>query len=656
MKFGEENTYMRFKQAVCIVSASVMAGCTEPDVEHAASIVSDSGTEAAFVKASSFGWRADDATECLQAAIDSGAKKIVVDRQAGDWIVRPLFVKGKDGLEIVVEDGVVVRAKKDEFKKKSDSLLTIVKSRNVTLRGEGSAMLRMNRADYDDASRYTHAEWRHNVSIVGGESIAVRDITLRESGGDGIYVRDAAKDVTIENVVSIDHYRQGISVISAAGLRVRRCSFTGTRGTAPQCGIDFEPNNPSDVLKDIVFEDCVFDGNAASGIDFYLGSLSTNTAPVSITMRRCVCRGNGNCGVTVTAGGARGNPPGEILLESIKTSGNGNKALRLVGFEPGGLRLKLKDCDFDARGTTRPAVTFEIERPCNFTGVQFENVNVKVDAAQPDLVFAGQYGTGVEGLASKIHFLRGEGEYDIDLAQWQLKHPGDPEALKFDVSAFDVPRLKAVSDEKLTSPLSTGMFRDKFTFLQSVPAAGDYHVRFDVRRISTKRQAKPSFMLRDRIGTDLGQFDIPEEGLDYVIHARGPSLYRFEVSCGGGLVCASSATAGCGVRADGLVHLYKGKNREYSFAVPAGGDDVVVHVRPQEACSAQLLDPSGAVVDEMPYGCTGRILRGKRKASDKGGVWRVKFPKVEEDAFFRIGAPAVPVATPGNAPKAVLTY
>ena len=33
-----------------------------------------------FIKASSFGWNAEDATSALQSAIDSGAKKVMIDR------------------------------------------------------------------------------------------------------------------------------------------------------------------------------------------------------------------------------------------------------------------------------------------------------------------------------------------------------------------------------------------------------------------------------------------------------------------------------------------------------------------------------------------------------------------------------------------------
>ena len=66
------------------------------------------GAESPCVNASSFGWNATDATACLQAAIDSGAKKVVIDRQAGDWIVEPIFLR-VSGQEVVVADGVIVR-------------------------------------------------------------------------------------------------------------------------------------------------------------------------------------------------------------------------------------------------------------------------------------------------------------------------------------------------------------------------------------------------------------------------------------------------------------------------------------------------------------------------------------------------------------------
>ena len=57
------------------------------------------------VNASSFGWNAEDSTAALQAAFDSGARKVVIDRQAGDWISRPLFITNSN-IEVVLADGV----------------------------------------------------------------------------------------------------------------------------------------------------------------------------------------------------------------------------------------------------------------------------------------------------------------------------------------------------------------------------------------------------------------------------------------------------------------------------------------------------------------------------------------------------------------------
>ena len=100
------------------------------------------GAEPQCVNASSFGWNPTNATACLQAAIDSGAKKVVIDRQAGDWIVGPVFLR-VSGQEVVVADGVTVRAMRGAFKGRSECLFKISgKDRGVMLRGEGNAMQR----------------------------------------------------------------------------------------------------------------------------------------------------------------------------------------------------------------------------------------------------------------------------------------------------------------------------------------------------------------------------------------------------------------------------------------------------------------------------------------------------------------------------------
>ena len=72
------------------------------------------------VRVSEFGFDAEDSTRFMQAAIDSGAKKVVVD--ARRWIVLPL--RGRSNQEIFFEDGAVVEAKKGAYLGKDDCVFS----------------------------------------------------------------------------------------------------------------------------------------------------------------------------------------------------------------------------------------------------------------------------------------------------------------------------------------------------------------------------------------------------------------------------------------------------------------------------------------------------------------------------------------------------
>ena len=61
-------------------------------------------------------------TDTLQAAINSKAKTLIIPYMGQAWIVRPLILR--NDLEIVFEPGVLVLAKRGEFKGKGDSLFT----------------------------------------------------------------------------------------------------------------------------------------------------------------------------------------------------------------------------------------------------------------------------------------------------------------------------------------------------------------------------------------------------------------------------------------------------------------------------------------------------------------------------------------------------
>lgn len=609
------------------------------------------------VRASSFGWDAADATAALQAAIDSGAARVVVDRQAGDWFVRPVVLR-RSNQEIVIEDGVALRAKKGEFKGIGDRLVTIPAGvSNVVLRGEGKATLAMEKRDYQSAG-YAHSQWRHAVSIIGARNVAVSNLTILASGGDGVYVAGNAANVRLDDLDCRDHHRQGISVISAVGLRVSRCQFSETRGTPPQCGLDIEPNGSRDRLEDILFEDCDFSGNALSGVQLWLTQLSDASSPVSIAFRRCRSTGNGNCGFSIFAGAARGM----VSFNSCEASANRSSAFAVLGQRTGGLEVAARDSTFDAGGSVDEAVAFGIgAQIADFGGVLFDGVRV-IPGSGGAFRYSGPLGTGLDTSTLSGGFLeRGpDGEWrNIVFADLAKAYPTNAAALRalrdFAVDTPDFRRIRPLSGAKpLAKPAATGWFRGKFTFVQHVPSAGEWPVVFHASSILGRNFCARVKVL-DAAGTETGSFRIEgPSSVTNVIHATEAGVARYEIDCGGGLVSVESRWPGQGILADVYAHPFCGRNRRFYFAVPSGDAPVRVMIRPQEPCSARLLAPDGSIAAEKRFGGDLTLIEGKRERTEKMEVWTLEFPAIEEDVEFRIGAPGLPIVA--TAPEATMIF
>ena len=77
--------------------------------------------ELTTANASWWGFDSEDATDALQGAIDSKAKKVIVPFMGEPWTVRPIMLRSH--LELVFEPGVMVLAKKGEFKDEFQLLL-----------------------------------------------------------------------------------------------------------------------------------------------------------------------------------------------------------------------------------------------------------------------------------------------------------------------------------------------------------------------------------------------------------------------------------------------------------------------------------------------------------------------------------------------------
>ena len=391
--------------------------------------------------ASWWGFDPEDATACLQAAIDSGARRLIVEDMGTPWVVMPIELRSHQ--EIVFEEGVELLAKRGEFHGGGDALVSARSVQSVTLRGEG-ASFRMWREDYADPDLYTKAEWRHCLQLRGVRNVRVYGLTLAESGGDGIYIGagpDGATntDVLIKNVTCDGNYRQGISVITAENLRIEDTILRNTGGTWPQAGIDFEPNDPEERLVNVVMRDCLSENNTYG----YVANIAPHnapTAPVSLRFENCRAVGNANPGFqfaiagnadagTPRASAADGpdEPLVSIALRDCQTERNSSTGylLNLRGF--GGaeaISVRVENCrstDDSAMGanvlsSVTGAITFTdcifersgssgigITKPADLGRLRFEHCQVLDCAAgqasiAPIMFTNGQAGAAVGGV------------------------------------------------------------------------------------------------------------------------------------------------------------------------------------------------------------------------------------------------------------------
>lgn len=251
---------------------------------------------ATMVNASTFGYTPTNATAAFQNAIQSSFDTIVFDLQSADWNVNPNLFFDLSNKTLIFEKGVVLRAIPGAFNGTGDCLLKLVRASNITIIGYGAEFV-MNKPEYIILN---DSEYRHCLHIDNSSGITVKGLTLRDSGGDGIYAGGAtwwspqtySQNILLEDVRCINNYRQGMSICSVENMLVRHCLFTQTGGTLPEAGVDIEPFEPYQRVVNLNFEHCSFTNNNHSGIMVALFEMDSTSLPVSIRFSDCYLSNN----------------------------------------------------------------------------------------------------------------------------------------------------------------------------------------------------------------------------------------------------------------------------------------------------------------------------------------------------------------------------
>ena len=276
---------------------------------------------AATIDVRRFGARGDgrhDDTLALQRAVDAVPDGGILDVPAGSYLIDPVrSVRLRSRMHLRLARGARLVAKPNAAPR--GYVLLVERASDVRISGGGIV-----------GERHAHlgrtGEWGHGIMVRGASRVSIANMRISDCWGDGISIGASklgggralpSSDITITGVTCTGNRRQGLTIGRSRRVRVRACEFSDTGGTAPQAGIDIEPD-AGDVARDVRIERCVVRGNRGPGIQVWkrthevaivdctiednrnAGVLAVGTSGLEVAGNRI--RGNGVAGVAVRSG------------------------------------------------------------------------------------------------------------------------------------------------------------------------------------------------------------------------------------------------------------------------------------------------------------------------------------------------------------------
>jgi len=337
------------------------------------------------------GFGGDD-TNVLQTALNyTAANGQTLEIPAGGYNINPISFPANSN--VFVDTGVTVTANSGY----GDGVRMLnISSSNVTITGASAAVsvFHMRKAEY------TSGEQRHCLNIVNASNVTISGISCNDSGGDGLYV-SYSTNVTVQDSVFDNNRRQGSSIVGGVNhIHYLRDHFTNTSGTAPQSGIDIEPNQAQDFLLDVKIEDSYTDGNAGDGLMVSTWKMNSTSQPISVTVLGHHSTGNARYGY-IGQNNDPSNAPGTILIQDSISDQSGSYGAAGYFYEANGAALIFQNLTVTnphARGPSvygdnaavavvrggsksSPAGTLPIGN------VQFINVNIMISDGKSDHYF-----------------------------------------------------------------------------------------------------------------------------------------------------------------------------------------------------------------------------------------------------------------------------
>lgn len=592
-------------------------------------------------RAAWWGFHPDDATEALQAAINSGAERVIVERMPGPWIVDMIELASHQ--ELLFEPGVEVVAKKGAFRGTGDALLSAWNKTDIKLTGP-KATLRMRRADYDSPD-YKKAEWRHVLNFHGCTNVTVTGLTLAESGGDGIYLGagrqgEPNRNVVIRDVVCDRNYRQGISVITAENLLIENCVLKETAGTPPAAGIDFEPNAATERLVNCVMRKCVIENNQGYALHIYTRQLDASSAPISIRIEDCATRGtNARSASIITGGGPAGAVKGQIEFINCRFE-DASRAGISIGSKPAhAVQLRFDRCTLaDPSEKPNPAAPILFStHPGDLGdagGVEFVEFTLRERIDRPLMKFDDAVGVRLRDVTGTLIVERPSGRTVYPLSQSLIDQwiPYDP-VVAIPPVGLEGLRLQPARARSTpgASQLPAHRLRDEATYLVYAASGDTVALGMAYERVGRYEGRPLAVRVLSPAGKQLHRFTVEfcQEG-QTAFTADQTGTYLVVCEPGLNTVRMTSCTHPVSIAGNqGRIHLL-GTTGDFYFWVPPDAKQFGVRIRGEgegERVSAAVLDAAGKTLWEQRNIGPAQAYPVERPAAAQGEVWLLRLSR-----------------------------
>ena len=381
------------------------AGLVENDSETRAALrASFAAKDSAYALASSFGVVGDgvvDDTVALNNLLSAAAANGLGVQLAPNSVVRVSSLSG-----LVLPTGTRFNLNGSTLKMAIDNS----SARLLHIEGVNDVVLFNGRLDGNLAEYEPATEQRHNVRIVNSDHVTLRDIVSVNAKGDGIYVGDdivgKVSNLVLDRVTADKNHRQGMSVTAVDGLTAIACVFSGTSGTAPQAGVDIEPNTDTAMIRGIKMLGCVFTDNATQGL--IVSTRANATAPQN-GGEYVGCSFDGN-----TLDGVYLNNGSNATFSGGTIKNNGRRGVWFSSATSGRVRnVKFSGVDIVSNGSKGVLTDQPFDRlafiGCNITnnvGIGVDCVPVAGLAPSSGLRFIGNTTGNTAGVTTQTHGIR----------------------------------------------------------------------------------------------------------------------------------------------------------------------------------------------------------------------------------------------------------